>query len=269
MERDIPRMSAANWIKNADERVCLGDIEAQVFEREDDVMRGLGRRTKADERAEWKTKPLSERIADVARTTFMFILLLAPVGGFAAFLTGSQVNVGGQRIFTRELDLDVQFILAAVCFLIACLIPVSLVTEWFRGGRLLGSDWIPLVYVIVFASLGLVGLNARGVPPSEALSPVALPVWLSLLLSVLALVALLGFSKGKAPKPVYPAIPVTGEIDQDAVDAAILSLTEEKRTELAKDRELALTTALERGIIDRTTFLTASHTDLGHLHGLD
>lgn len=268
---------AATWAREHSlaDTPLLARLESYAFQRHPEIVAlfGMDGHNLAgllldQQRAARPVQRLRDGVGLVAAVVSL-IAVLSPLVGVAAFL----VQDGSARTWLyRDPPAHDVVPVAVISFTVAVLAQIGQWISWLVHG----ARWSPWVAGLAAMS-ALCGLIAAVAVPTTAardgyaMDPRSLwPVWATIVLSALLLVATLTRLQHKQPDPPLdpPPQPPTPSDLQDA-EAAVRTLPDAELAPIRRDRDEALHILRDRGLITEDTVNRSLDAPLGTLFALD
>ena len=257
---------AQEWARTTSSPVDLRLLEAHVTQEDAAVFRALGG-VVATERAGWYAGPRGKVV-----TALSFVVLVLPVAGMAAFLTGGEAHVSAhQSITTTQWSDDAQILVATLCFwLTAVVAVVHAAGRWAASLRFWDTALLVLpVWAALFAVICLVAFTARDV---SLWAPPTWGVWLTVASPLVVTALFAPLSRDPDQHDRRREIRLVGRFTpqrQQEVDDAVSHLSPGRRTSLIETRDDALDVLVRRGLVEADLVERAVAAPLGTLGCLD
>ena len=245
--------------------VRLGVLEVMAFQQHPEIYALFG--SDGALRAERESVPRRSVARRVGATLVIILIVLgaiAPVAGMTV--------LASDRFGFFYVDASRSVPIAGVCFAIAALAQLVLLIGWLiRGARFDGLPFGTVVVAAVMASITLVSIPNHsahdGFEGWEAWYP---PVLICLGISVISAVAMLLRFRVRAPETheAPPAVP-SPTVAISTIRSRVAALPYPERQAIAADRDAALATLHQRGLIDDQQLELARTRDLGTLFVMD
>ena len=245
--------------------VRLGVLEVMAFQQHPEIYALFG--SDGALRAERESVP---RRSAARRGGATLVIILAVLGAIAP-IAGMAVIAGDEFDFFR-MDASRSVPIAGVCFTIAALAQLVLFIGWLvSGARFSGLLFGAVVVAAVTSAFTLAGIpNISAIDGFEGWEAWYAPVLICLGISVISAVAMLLRFRVRAPEtsespPVLPSPTVA----ISTIRSQVAALPYPERQAIAADRDAALATLQERGLIDESQRDLARTRDLGTLFVMD
>lgn len=221
----------------------LAELDLYVLKNHDDVLRALGHE-RVDGTTSWR------------RTAGWFVglvFVLAVVGGVSTLGGPILSAFGGRTMVTGEadaLDNDIGTSLTVWCFVVVLVAVASIGVRWLRSWRYRATVEVGyLAAVVVCGALALWQLESARSVDVARFAPASIPVWLSVVVGAVLLVAMLVASRGRRT-PVPRNFRPVGTPDPRRAAELVGALQPAERDKLLDQRRRAIARLRERGLID-------------------
>jgi len=245
--------------------VRLGVLEVMAFQQHPEIYARFG--SDGAIRAERESVPRRSVARRVGETLVIILAVLgasAPVAGMAA--------IGGDEFDFFRMDASRSVPIAGVCFAIAALAQLVLLIGWLiSGARFSGLLFGVVVVAAVTSGFTLAGIpNISAIDGFEGWEAWYPPVLICLGISVISAIAMLLRFRVRAPETqeAPPAVP-SPTVAVSAIRSQVAGLPHLERQAIAADRNAALATLHQRGLIDDAQLERARTRDLGTLFVMD